>query len=110
MNWLQFGFRKNNSTVDALLFFIESVCEIVDSNNFVQTAHLGLMKAFDFISHDILLDKLKNGFDIDAENILKSFLSNRFQSVKLNLVFSNRIKIVRGLNQGTILGPLLLNL
>ena len=41
---------------------------------------------------------------------LKRFLSNRFQRVKLESIYTNWIKNVRGLLQGIILGPLSFNL
>ena len=72
MNSLQFGFRKSVSTADALLFFIETVCKSIDSNNIVQSALLNLPKAFDSISHDILIERLSiNGFNSDAQDLKK---------------------------------------
>ena len=89
MNPLQFGFRKGVSKADALLFFIESFCKSSDSNNIVQNALLDLSKAFGSIFQDILIEELKKiGSDSDAQNLIISFVSNRFN---LDLNYSNSI-------------------
>ena len=68
-------------------------------------------KAFDSISHGILIEKLKIiGFDSEAQNLIKSFLSNRLHRVKLYSIYSKWIKVVRGVYQGIVLEPLLFNL
>ena len=59
MNPLQFGCQTGVSTADAFLFSIESNRKIIDSKSIVQTALLDLSKAFDSLSHDILIEKLK---------------------------------------------------
>ena len=59
MNPLKLGFQKGVFTVDALVFFIESVRKSIDSNNIVQIALLDLSKTFNSISHDTLIEKLK---------------------------------------------------
>ena len=111
MNPLQFIFRKGVSTADALLSFIESVCESIDSDKVVKTAILYLSKTFDYISHVILMEKLNLiGFDSDAENLIKNFLSNRLQRIQLDTIYSIWKKIFRGVHKGSVLGPLLFKL
>ena len=54
-------------------------------------------KAFDSISHDILIEKLQLiGLDSDAKDLINSFLSNRLQRVKLDSIYSSWIKIAGG--------------
>ena len=60
MSPVQFCFRKGVSKTDALSFFKESVCISIDTISIVQTAILNLSKESDFISYDILIEKLKN--------------------------------------------------
>ena len=109
LNPLQIDFWKGVSTADALLLFIESVLDSIDGNNFVQIALLVLAKAFDSLSHDILIEKIKLiGFNIDAQNIIKCFYSSRLQRDKLDSIYSNWMKVVRGVPQGTVLGTRLL--
>ena len=50
---------------------------------------IDLSKAFDSISHNLLIAKLKAyGFDTDAINVMKSYLLGRCQRVRLYNVFS----------------------
>ena len=45
--------------------------------------------------------------DLQSINLIKSYLSNRSQVVKINDKMSHRLSIERGVPQGSILGPLL---
>ena len=69
---------------------------------------LDLAKAFDTVHHQILLDKLYN-YRIrgSAYNLLKSYLTNRQQRVKINNKISQFESVTTGVPQGTMLGPLL---
>ena len=72
---------------------------------------LDLSEAFDSLSHEILLSKLKSlSFLSSAISFIKSFLSDRLQQVSLKGVKSDWIELKQGVPQGTILGPLLFNL
>jgi len=54
----QFGFRKNHSTALALIDVVDSICQYLDHNETVIGLYLDLQKAFDTVSHKILLQKL----------------------------------------------------
>ena len=59
-----------------------------DIDNFVTAAFLDLSKAFDSINHDILDTKLANlGFDESSKGLLRSFVTNRRQSVILHIAY-----------------------
>ena len=108
---LELGFRKKVSIEDAVLFFTESVQQEIQDGKIVHAVLLDLSKAFDSLSHEILLSKLKSlGFSSSANSFIKSFLSDRLQQVSLNGVKLDRIELKQGVPQGTILGPLLFNL
>lgn len=69
---------------------------------------MDLKRAFDSIYHDVLLQVLTtNGIRGIALDILKSFLTNRTQCVRINNVISSPLPVTRGVIQGSIIGPLL---
>ena len=54
----QFGFRPNHSTCLALIDVIDNIYDQLDARFKVCGIYLDMQKAFDSVSHDILLDKL----------------------------------------------------
>ena len=104
----QFGFQRNKSTSDAILEFLENVYESFEDNNFYFSIFLDFSKAFDTISHDILMNKLEYmGFRGPLHSWLTSFFSNRRQYVDVGSSSSYSLPITIGVPQGSTLGPLL---
>ena len=69
---------------------------------------IDLSKAFDTIDHSTLLYKLNNyGIRGTANNLIKSYLSERYQYTHFQGAESNKQNIVFGVPQGSVLGPLL---
>ena len=107
----QIGYRKQISTIDAILKSTEQIRLELNKKKNVTGAFLDLSKAFDSINHKILLRRLENiGSDEHATNLIESYLSERTQRVVLNGIESDWINLKRGVPQGTILGPLLFNI
>ena len=104
----QYGFRENRSTVQSLLHYLRDVYAALDSGYVYFSLFLDLKKAFDCVSHSILLSKLRfygiRGVPLDW---FSSYLSNRRQYVVVDDVFSEICDISCGVPQGSILGPLL---
>ena len=104
----QFGFRSEHSPELALLFLVDKVSTALENGDFVLGLLLDFSKAFDTVNHDILYLKLeKYGIRGTALNMFKSYLSNRQQYVVYDGVKSENKKIICGVPQGSILGPLL---
>ena len=105
---LQFGFRAKHSTNHALLSLTEMIRHALDNSNFACGIFIDLQKAFDTVSHDILLKKLEHyGIRGIANNWFKSYLSNRQQFVSINGFKSRHQGMEYGVPQGSVLGPLL---
>ena len=67
-----------------------------------------LSKAFDCISHELLIAKLNAyGFDETSLKVMIPYLKNRTQTTKVGASFSELLNIIYGVPQGSILGPLL---
>ena len=68
---------------------------------------LDIFKAFDKVSHEGLIYKLKqNGISGKLLNIIKDFLDSRKQRVVLNGQYLSWASITAGVPQGSILGSL----
>ena len=104
----QYGFRSNMSTSQAIQNFLQFAYSSLDNDKYVFSVFLDFRKAFDCVDHTILLSKLNHygvrGLPLD---FLKSYLSDRYQFVRIGNSNSNLARITHGVPQGSILGPLL---
>ena len=69
---------------------------------------IDLSKAFDSLSHEVILYKLNN-FSISGIplKLFKSYLTNRYQAVYCNSTYSSYKPINKGVPQRSILGPII---
>ena len=103
----QYGFRKGFSTTLALIDVIDTLKKALDHKDYAICIFLDLEKAFDTISHEILLKKLEHyGFRGHSNIFFKSYLSNRKQYCLVNGKQTDYQNISFGVPQGSVLGPL----
>ena len=104
----QCGFRKGFGAQNCLLYMIETLRKTCDKHGVFAAVMTDLSKAFDCISHELLITKLNDyGFDETSLKVIISYLKNRTQTTKVGASFSELLNIIYGVPQGSILGPLL---
>ena len=104
----QFGFRRQKSTAQAILDNVQYIYDNLDRGDLVASFFLDFQKAFDCVSHKILLSKLSTyGIRGMALEWFRSFLTNRKQFTNINNTDSSIHSINCGVPQGSILSPLL---
>ena len=81
----QFGFRASSSTELAITTLYDKLLDNLKAKKTTFLLFLALQKAFDSVSHSILLKKLYHyGFCGSFFNLIHSYLSNRFICAKFN--------------------------
>lgn len=112
----QHGFRKNKSTITAIISFIENIIDKLENGEHIIATFLDMSKAFDSVSHFLLIKKLSTyGLAGKDLNLIKSYLEDRQQYVELRHVFGRRVltinskskKVKYSVPQGSVLGPFL---
>lgn len=104
----QFGYRKKRSTELATILLSDSIRKEVDKGKLVGAVFVDLSKAFDTLSHSVLLRKLElYGINRDSQKWFCDYLFDRKQFVVINDCPSKMESMVCGVPQGSVLGPLL---
>jgi len=108
-NVYQSAYKQGHSTETTLLKIKSDIHLNLAQNKPTALILLDLSAAFDTIDHNQLLQRLKSWFGLSstAFNWFSSYLSNRFQSVKINKSTSDPKPLVYGVPQGSVLGPLI---
>ena len=97
----QCRFRKGFNTQNALLSMVVKMLLAGDKKEVCGAILTELSKAFDCISHDLLIAKLNAyGFDKNALNVIHNYLFGRSQKTKVGSSFSNLLDILYGVPQG----------
>ena len=104
----QYGFRENCSTQHAILDILNKIQNNIDKRFYSCGIFIDLKKAFDTVDHPILLYKLHYyGIRGIINDWFSSYLSVRMQSTQIGSIVSSKERIVCGVPQGSVLGPLL---
>lgn len=113
----QHGFRSNRSVTTASIGLVENIIDAIDKGEKAVGIFMDLSKAFDSVSHPVLISILQNiGITSVSLKWFKSYLENRKQYVELSHVtklnhlisFKSSLKEIKfGVPQGSILGPVL---
>ena len=89
----QYGFRAGRSTMDQLLLVYNDISQWLDEGSMVDLILFDFSKAFDLVSHQILLDKLDLlGFDKSLIAWIEIFLTRRTMSVSIKGKVSSSLK------------------
>lgn len=111
LNKNQYAFQQGKGCDDVLFVATEFIKKALDSGNYVFGAAIDLSKAFDNVSHKLLLGKLNNlGFRGICLDFLSSYLSKRMLKSLVGGSLSDAGYLKRGVPQGSVLGPILFNI
>ena len=104
----QHGFVRGRSCQTNILLCLEKWTELIDSGKSVDVTYFDYAKAFDKVSHRLLLIKLQ-AYGIDGKLLawLAAWLANRRQRVVVGNAKSPWLSVISGTTQGTVLGFLL---
>ena len=104
----QHGFRPKRSCSTQLVDVLDSWSKAIEEQSALDILYLDFRKAFDSVSHRLLLYKLScYGISGKLHAWVKAFLTARQQQVVLKGAASDWIKVDSGVPQGSVLGPLL---
>ena len=107
----QSGYRKGHSSITLLLKLQDDIQKAMNRNEVTLSLFADYSKAFDTVSHKVLLRKLHSlQFSQSSLHLMNSYLSNRKQFVQIDDKRSPLTNVTFGVPQGSILGPILFNL
>ena len=104
----QHGLRARRSCETQLVTLCHEIAESLGKNKQTDMIVLEFLKAFDRVPHQHLLIKLRYyGIQGTTFRWIQSFLSSRKQQVVVDEATSDKVPVISGVPQGTVLGPLL---
>ena len=104
----QHGFRQRRSCLSQLLEHYDEVVKDLEDGKVSDVVYLDFAKAFNSVDHMILArETRKIGIIGQAGVWLHEFLQDRTQKVVAENLISEPVKMVSGVPQGTVLGPVL---
>ena len=110
-NSYQSAYKSGHTTEAALLCMKNDIHLSLSRGEATALVHLDLSAAFDTIDHSTLLSCLLDWFGVGGSALKWFFyLTEHYQSVKISSTLSDLQKLLFGMPQGSVLGPLLFSL
>ena len=105
----QRGFVNGKSCTTQMIPFADSLAVSLNDKSRSDIVYFDFAKAFDSVSHDLILHKLKHLYGVDGLMLrfIKSYLQGRQQQVVIGGSISSKLPVQSGVPQGSIIGPLL---
>ena len=104
----QHGFVERKSCLSNLLESVDLVLELLEEGAPVDIFYFDFRKAFDSVPHYRLLTKLESfGITGNTLKIIQDFLTGRSFQTSIMGTLSEIRKVLSGIPQGTVLGPVL---
>jgi len=107
----QCGFRNFRQTRDQIIRMMQDALKSFNNNEYMGAIFIDIEKAFDKVWHKGLLYELEqHKIPSYLGKWLKSYLTGRHFTIKINSINSSIKTIEAGVPQGSVLGPILFNL
>ena len=104
----QSAYRHLYSTETALCSVVSDLILLMDEGKCGILILLDLSAAFDTVVHSLLLEDLESvGIEGEALELLKDYIEGRTYCVQIGSALSRTHNLVRGVPQGSVLGPIL---
>lgn len=105
----QSAYRPHHSTETAVLKVLADILLAIDGGDLAGLALLDLSAAFDTVDYDVLLRRLQTTYGVGGvvQAWFRSYLTDRRQYVKLRTGRSSVFRLLCGVPQGSVLGPIL---